>query len=45
MPLDVMSTKVMIAIRMSGIGAPPKLSAKTSLELGHGSSVDMRTVM
>jgi len=39
------STKVMIAISMSGIGAPPKLSAKTSLALGQGSSVDMRTVM
>ncbi len=44
-PLDVISTKVMMAIRISGMGSPPKLRAKTSLGMGHGTVVDIRTVM
>ena len=35
----------MIAIRISGMGSPPKDSANTSLGIGQGSVVDMRTVM
>src|SRR3972149_10116087 len=35
----------MMAIRMSGIFRPKSVRAKTSLTLGHGSVVDMRTVM
>ena len=35
-PLLVISTKVMMAIRISGIVLPPIVSAKTSLGLGHG---------
>src|SRR6266567_8742252 len=37
--------KVMIAIRISGILLPPIVKAKTSLGLGQGSVVDIRTVM
>src|SRR6266850_7962895 len=37
--------KVMIAIRISGILLPPIVRAKTSLGLGQGTVVDMRTVM
>ena len=44
-PEDVISTNVMMAIRISGIGSPPNDSANTSLELGHGTVVDSRTVM
>ena len=44
-PLEVIRMKVMMAIRMSGIGSPPNDRAKTSLGFGHGTVVDMRTVM
>src|ERR1700716_404001 len=44
-PLLVISTMVMIAMRMSGMRAFPMLSAKTSLGLGHGTVVDIRTFM
>ena len=44
-PLLLIRTKVMIAIRISGIVVPPIVSAKTSLGFGHGTVVDMRTVM
>src|SRR6266700_214488 len=37
--------KVMIAIRISGILCPPIVKAKTSLGLGQGTVVDIRTVM
>src|SRR5437773_202488 len=37
--------KVMIAIRISGILLPAIVKAKTSLGLGQGTVVDMRTVM
>src|SRR3712207_1813024 len=40
-----MSTKVMMAIRISGSCVPPISSAKTSLGFGQGTVVDMRTVM
>ena len=44
-PLLLISTKVMIAIRISGMSWPPMCSAKTSLGFGHGTVVDIRTVM
>src|SRR6266404_5300287 len=44
-PLLLIRTKVMMAIRMSGIFLPQSVKAKTSLGLGQGSVVDMRTVM
>ena len=44
-PLLLIRTKVMMAIRISGIDVPPMVSAKTSLGFGHGTVVDMRTVM
>ena len=44
-PLEVISTKVMMAISTSGIGSPPKLKANTSLGNGQGSAADIRTVM
>src|ERR1700738_2245919 len=44
-PLLVISTMVMIAIRMSGMRAFPMLSAKTSLGFGQGTVVDIRTFM
>src|SRR5207249_6278896 len=37
--------KVMIAIRMRRIDLPPIVKAKTSLGLGQGTVVDIRTVM
>src|SRR5205823_8715899 len=37
--------KVMIANRMRGILLPPIVNAKTSLGFGHGTVVDIRTVM
>src|SRR6266571_1114127 len=37
--------KVMIAIRISGMGLPPIDKAKTSLGFGQGTVVDIRTVM
>src|ERR1700731_1775469 len=44
-PLLVISTIVMIAMRMSGMRAFPMFSAKTSLGLGQGRVVDIRTFM
>jgi hypothetical protein len=44
-PLELISTKVMMAIRMSGIDSPAIVSANTSLGFGHCTVVDMRTVM
>src|ERR1700680_223147 len=44
-PLLVISTIVMIAMRMSGMRAFPTFSAKTSLGLGQGRVVDIRTFM
>src|SRR3979409_1679530 len=44
-PLLLIKTKVMMAIRMSGMCLPPTLRAKTSLGLGHGTVVDIRAVM
>ena len=35
----------MMAIRIRGMGSPPKLNAKISLELGQGIVVDILTVM
>src|SRR5467141_697527 len=44
-PLLLIRTKVMMAIRMRGIFLPNRTKAKTSLGLGQGSVVDIRTVM
>src|SRR3981189_1568132 len=44
-PLLVIRIIVMIAIRMSGMRAPPMFKAKTSLGLGQGIVVDIRTFM
>src|ERR1700693_3319116 len=44
-PLLLIRTKVMIAIRMSGIFLPQSVNAKTSPGLGQGSVADIRTVM
>src|SRR4030088_2900411 len=44
-PLLVIRTMVMIAIRMSRMRAFPMLSAKTSLGFGQGRVVDIRTFM
>ena len=44
-PLLLIRMNVMIAIRISGIGSPPRLSAKTSLGFGQGTVVDIRTCM
>src|SRR5712691_9781745 len=44
-PLLLIKTKVMMAIRMRGILWPQSVKAKTSLGLGQGSVVDIRTVM
>ncbi|MNL34174.1 hypothetical protein D3C87_1561340 [compost metagenome] len=44
-PLLVISTNVMMAIRISGTCRPAISSANTSLGLGHGTVVDIRTVM
>src|SRR5258706_6967270 len=44
-PLLLIKTKVMMAIRMRGICLPQSVKAKTSLGLGQGSVVDIRTVM
>src|ERR1700730_15370485 len=44
-PLLVIRIIVMIAIRMSGMCAPPMFKAKTSLGLGQGTVVDIRTFM
>jgi hypothetical protein len=44
-PLLLIRTKVMMAIRIRGMLCPKSVSAKTSLGLGQGSVVDIRTVM
>src|SRR5207302_2610013 len=44
-PLLVIRTMVMIAIRMRGMFAPPIFKAKTSLGFGQGTVVDIRTFM
>jgi hypothetical protein len=44
-PLLVIRTMVMIAIRMSGMRVPPILREKTSLGFGQGTVVDIRTFM
>ena len=42
-PELVISIKVMMAIKISGIGSPPKERANISLCAGHGSVVDNLT--
>src|SRR5450631_4246605 len=44
-PLLLIRTKVMMAIRMRGIFLPQSVKAKTSLGLGQGTVVDIRTVI
>src|SRR5260370_41217359 len=44
-PLMVIRTMVMIAIRMRGMVVPPIFKAKTSLGFGQGTVVDIRTFM
>src|ERR1700712_727696 len=44
-PLLLISTNVMIAISSKGTLRPNSVSEKTSLGFGHGTTVDMRTVM
>ncbi len=44
-PLLLISTKVMMAMRISGSVTPPMVRAKTSLGFGHGTVVDIRAVM
>src|SRR6266446_9654438 len=44
-PLLLIKMNVMMAIRMRGIVVPPIVKAKTSLGLGHGTVVDIRSVM
>src|SRR5258707_3426810 len=44
-PLLLISTNVMMAIRMSGMLLPAIVSANTSLGLGHVAVVPIRTVM
>ena len=44
-PLELIRMKVMMAIRISGIVFPPISNAKTSLGLGQGTVVELRTVM
>jgi hypothetical protein len=44
-PLLLIKMKVMIAIKMRGIVVPPIVKANTSLGLGHGTVVEIRTVM
>src|SRR6267143_3881587 len=44
-PLLLIKMKVMMAIKMRGIVVPPIVKAKTSLGLGHGTVVDIRSVM
>src|SRR6058998_3377851 len=44
-PLLLIRMKVMMAIRMRGIFLPQSVKAKTSLGLGQGTVVDIRTVM
>src|ERR671914_2626295 len=44
-PLLLIRTNVMMAIRMRGTSVPPICKANTWLGLGHGTVVDIRTVM
>src|SRR6266566_9662258 len=44
-PLLLIKMKVMMAIRMRGMVVSPIVKAKTSLGLGQGTVVDIRTVM
>jgi len=44
-PLLLIKMKVMMAIRIRGTFVPPIVKAKTSLGFGHGTVVDIRTVM
>src|SRR6266852_4573957 len=44
-PLLLIKMKVMMAIRMRGIVVPPIVKAKTSLGSGHGTVVEIRSVM
>src|SRR5687767_14788926 len=44
-PDELISTKVMMAIRMSGIDWPAIVSANTSLALGQGAVTEARIVM
>src|SRR3989338_10882739 len=44
-PLLLIRMKVMMAIRMRGIFLPQSVKANTSLGLGQGSVVDIRTAM
>src|SRR5215213_8767304 len=44
-PLLLISTKVMMAMRMRGSRVPPISNANTSLGFGQGTVVDIRTVM
>ena len=44
-PLLLIRIKVMIAIRISGMSLPKMRSANTSLGFGHGTVVELRTVM
>jgi hypothetical protein len=44
-PLDEIKTKVMMAMRISGICTPPISRANTSEGFGQASDVDMRAVM
>src|SRR5258706_6167026 len=44
-PLLLISTKVMMEIRISGMCLPAIVNENTSLGLGHGTVVEIRTVM
>ena len=44
-PLLLISTKVMMAISSSGTSLPNMVSEKTSLGFGHGTVVEVRTIM
>src|SRR3954468_11725178 len=44
-PLLLIRMNVMIAISSKGTGRPNSISENTSLGFGHGTTVDMRTVM
>ena len=44
-PLLVIKTNVIMAMRIRGTSAPPMWSANTWLGFGHGTVVDMRAVM
>src|SRR3546814_10895124 len=44
-PLELIRTKVMIAIRIRGMDCPPMVSANTSAALGQGNVAEVRIVM